>query len=316
MAFPSMLHANMSLPTGTVTFLFTDVEGSTRLLNAHPDAYRRAIQRHHDLLAEAIAVNHGVVFETVGDGVYAAFARPSDAVAAALWGQLALQTEDWGETPIRVRMGIDLGEIELHGSVYFVAPLVRCARLMSTAHGGQVVVARRSDTRRHAHQRGSAHPCRAEGPLGHGTWPGGSFLPGGSEGRVRAGPASAWSRERARQVHAGGVPGHCAIDGSAGDGDRSAGARRAGAGTGAGRGPGDVPRAGCRVRARGSGGRHPIARAASGWAAEYAVRDCRGQKPRAALIAGGRSSDAPERMEAPLSELWTGWGTGAECVTR
>src|SRR5207302_1239208 len=94
------------LPTGTVTFLFTDVEGSTKLLNAHPDVYRRAVRRHHDLLAEAVAAQGGVVFETVGDAAYAAFARPTDAVAAALAGQLALHREEWGETPIKVRMGL------------------------------------------------------------------------------------------------------------------------------------------------------------------------------------------------------------------
>ena len=85
------------LPTGVVTFLFTDVEGSTKLLNAHPDAYRAAVRRHHDLLAEAVAGNTGVVFETVGDAVYGAFARPTGAVAAALRGQLGLHAEAWGE---------------------------------------------------------------------------------------------------------------------------------------------------------------------------------------------------------------------------
>ena len=79
------------LPTGTVTFLFTDLEGSTRLLQAHPAAYRDAVRRHHDLLRGAVEAHGGVVFETVGDAVYAAFARPTDAVAAALAGQLALQ---------------------------------------------------------------------------------------------------------------------------------------------------------------------------------------------------------------------------------
>ena len=85
------------LPTGTVTFLFTDLEGSTRLLEAHPAAYRDAVRRHHALLRGAVEAHGGVVFETVGDAVYAAFARPTDAVAAALAGQLALQREDWGD---------------------------------------------------------------------------------------------------------------------------------------------------------------------------------------------------------------------------
>ena len=119
------------LPTGTVTFLFTDLEGSTALLQAHPDAYRDAVRRHHDLLRGAVEAAGGVVFETVGDAVYAAFARPTDAVAAALAGQLALQREDWGATgPLRVRMAVHLGEVEVQGAHYFGAPALplRAAR--------------------------------------------------------------------------------------------------------------------------------------------------------------------------------------------
>jgi predicted ATPase len=137
-----------ALPTGTVTFLFTDLEGSTRLLQAHPGAYREAVARHHALLRGAVEAHGGVVFETVGDAVYAAFARPTDAVAAALAGQLALRREAWGATgEFRVRMGVHLGEVEAYpapgaaqGARYFGQPLVRCARLTATAHGGQVVL--------------------------------------------------------------------------------------------------------------------------------------------------------------------------------
>src|SRR5262245_65813042 len=70
------MSVNRTLPTGTVTFLFTDLEGSTRLLQAHPAAYREAVRRHHELLLEAVEASDGAVFETVGDAVYAAFARP------------------------------------------------------------------------------------------------------------------------------------------------------------------------------------------------------------------------------------------------
>src|SRR5262245_53691396 len=130
-----------SLPEGTVTFLFTDLEESTRLLEAHPAAYREAVRRHHDLLREAVEGHGGAVFETVGDAVYAAFARPTDAVAAALAGQLALSREPWGATgELRVRMGIHLGEVERQGAHYFGAPLYRCSRLTATAHGGQAVL--------------------------------------------------------------------------------------------------------------------------------------------------------------------------------
>jgi class 3 adenylate cyclase len=131
------------LPTGTVTFLFTDLEGSTRLLGAHPDAYREAVARHHALLQEAVAEQGGAVFETVGDAVYAAFAAPTDAVAAALAGQLALQAQDWGELgagALVARMGLHTGEVEVQGGHYFGAPLYRCARLTATAHGVQTVL--------------------------------------------------------------------------------------------------------------------------------------------------------------------------------
>ena len=137
-----------TLPAGTVTFLFTDLEGSTGPQQAHPAAYREAVRRHHDLLRGAVEAHGGMVFETVGDAVYAAFHRPTDAVAAALAGQLALGREAWGATgPLRARMGVHLGEAEAypapgaaHGARYFGLPLVRCARLMATAHGGQTVL--------------------------------------------------------------------------------------------------------------------------------------------------------------------------------
>jgi predicted ATPase/class 3 adenylate cyclase len=130
-----------ALPAGTVTFLFTDLEGSTRLLEAHPHAYQDAVARHHALLRGAVEAHGGAVFETVGDAVYAAFARPTDAVAAALAGQVALHREAWGAVgELRVRMGLHTGEVERQGAHYFGAPLYRGARLTATAHGGQVVL--------------------------------------------------------------------------------------------------------------------------------------------------------------------------------
>src|SRR5687767_9387997 len=84
------------LPTDTVTFLFTDIEGSTRLLERHPEAYPHALRRHHQLLQDAVESQDGAVFELGGDAVYAAFARPSCAVEAALQAQLALLREPWG----------------------------------------------------------------------------------------------------------------------------------------------------------------------------------------------------------------------------
>ncbi len=131
----------MDLPAGTVTFLFTDVESSTRLLQAHPRGYGAAIARHHELLANAVEQAGGIVFETVGDAVYAAFSDPAAAVRAAVDGQHALQAEAWPDTgELRVRMGLHTGPVELRGAHYFGAPLYRCARIMSAAHGGQVVL--------------------------------------------------------------------------------------------------------------------------------------------------------------------------------
>jgi len=128
-------------PSGTVTFLFTDVEGSTRLLERHPDVYRSAIAWHHTILCEAVEQNRGSVFETVGDAVYAAFASPGDAVAAALRAQHELHAASWGEIgSLKVRMGLHTGEVERQGDHYFGAALYRCGRLTDAAHGGQVLL--------------------------------------------------------------------------------------------------------------------------------------------------------------------------------
>ncbi len=87
----------LDLPTGTVTFLFTDIEGSTRRWEHHPEAMRRALARHDTLLRQVITAHGGVVFKMVGDAVYAAFAMAADAVAAALAAQRAVMAEEWSE---------------------------------------------------------------------------------------------------------------------------------------------------------------------------------------------------------------------------
>ena len=130
------------LPTGTVTFLFTDLEGSTRLWEQKPEAMRAALARHDAILRHAIGEHHGVVFSTMGDGMAAAFASAPDALAAALGAQQNLGEEDWVESgPLLVRMGVhsDEGRLRAHGE-YVNRPLNRCARLMGVAHGGQVLV--------------------------------------------------------------------------------------------------------------------------------------------------------------------------------
>ncbi|HVK02196.1 MAG TPA: tetratricopeptide repeat protein [Armatimonadaceae bacterium] len=131
----------MALPTGTVTFLFTDIEGSTRLWEKHPDAMRVALARHDDLLARAIAAADGYVFKTAGDAFCAAFATATSGVAAMLAAQVALLAEPWPEeTPIKVRMALHTGAVESRDDDYFGPPLNRVARLLSTGHGGQCLL--------------------------------------------------------------------------------------------------------------------------------------------------------------------------------
>ncbi|MCD6056913.1 MAG: adenylate/guanylate cyclase protein [Thermomicrobiales bacterium] len=124
-----------------VTFLFTDVEGSTRLWEAQPRAMSVALARHDALLHAAIATADGTVFKTVGDAFCAAFATPEGAIAAAVAGQKALADEAPDAlTPLKVRMAIHSGLVERRAGDYFGPPLNRVARLLATAHGEQIVV--------------------------------------------------------------------------------------------------------------------------------------------------------------------------------
>jgi predicted ATPase/class 3 adenylate cyclase len=131
------------LPTGTVTFLFTDVGGSTRLWEQHPAAMRAATGRHDALVEEKVEGNGGVVVRPRGEGDsrFAVFARASDAVAAAFTLQLALHTESWPTpVPVRVRMALHTGEADLRDGDYYGATVNRCARLRAIAHGGQTIL--------------------------------------------------------------------------------------------------------------------------------------------------------------------------------
>ena len=131
----------MVLPTGTVTFLFTDIEGSTSLWEAHPRAMRWAARRHDSILKQEVLANHGVVFKHTGDGICAAFGAPSEAIAAAFDAQRALLVEPWGEIGgLRVRMGVHTGEVEQEDGDYAGTALNLVSRLMSAAHGGQTVL--------------------------------------------------------------------------------------------------------------------------------------------------------------------------------
>lgn len=129
------------LPTGTVTFLFTDVEGSTRLWERDPEAMSKALSRHDDLLRNVVEAYGGVVFKTVGDAFCAAFSTAPEAVETALEAQKSLLSEAWEEAgPLRVRMALCAGTAEERGGDYFGAPLNRVARLLSAGHGGQVLL--------------------------------------------------------------------------------------------------------------------------------------------------------------------------------
>jgi predicted ATPase len=123
-----------------VTFLFTDIEGSTRLWQADEMAMRAALLRHDELVRMAVAESDGVVFSSMGDGIAAAFSSASSAVLAALSCQRVLEEESWPTAwPIRVRMGIHTGEVEARDGDYFGTAVNRAARLMNIAHGGQVL---------------------------------------------------------------------------------------------------------------------------------------------------------------------------------
>src|SRR5262245_44327019 len=130
----------MQPPSGTVTFLFTDVEGSTRLWQECPDEMSEALARHDEILRAAIDAHEGYVFSTAGDAFAAAFGRAAEAVNAALDAQRALQAEEWpGGVELRVRMGLHTGAAIERGGDYFGPELNRAARVMSAAHGGQVL---------------------------------------------------------------------------------------------------------------------------------------------------------------------------------
>jgi len=120
-------------PSGVVTFLFTDVEGSTRRWEADADAMRMALAAHDEVLQSVIEARGGFMFKHTGDGVCAAFASPRSAVDAAVAAQLALE--------LPVRMGLATGEAELRSGDYFGTVLNRAARVMAAGHGGQVLLA-------------------------------------------------------------------------------------------------------------------------------------------------------------------------------
>jgi class 3 adenylate cyclase len=125
-------------PSGTITFLFTDIEGSTRLWQQDEAAMRSALERHDAIVHAAIEGHGGYVFSTGGDGFGVAFARAGDAVAAAVEAQAALGAEPWPDgVLIRVRMGVHTGEVTERDGDYFGTPVNQTARLMAVGHGAR-----------------------------------------------------------------------------------------------------------------------------------------------------------------------------------
>ncbi|MCB9177032.1 MAG: SUMF1/EgtB/PvdO family nonheme iron enzyme [Caldilineae bacterium] len=151
------------LPTGTVTFLFTDIEGSTQRWDEHPDAMRAALERHDALMRQAVEASAGQVFKTVGDAFCAAFATAGAGLAAAIEAQRAIAAEVWsrfgeGFPPILVRMGLHTGEATERGGDYFGQPVNRVARIEAAGNGGQLLLSR--ETRRLVESEGLPESCR------------------------------------------------------------------------------------------------------------------------------------------------------------
>jgi WD40 repeat protein/class 3 adenylate cyclase len=133
------------LPAGTVTFLFTDIEGSTRLLRELGDRYAGVLTDHHRLLREVFETHGGREVDTQGDSFFVAFGDASDAVRAAGAAQRALAAHRWpGETDVRVRMGIHTGEPLVAGDNYVGIDVHRAARIAAAAYGGQVLLSART----------------------------------------------------------------------------------------------------------------------------------------------------------------------------
>lgn len=135
----------MDHPTGAVTFLFTDVEGSTKLAQSFPELYPEALKRHNEILKKAVEIHNGFVFKTVGDAFCCAFHNPADAIRSAIKIQKSLLNEKWNEVKIKVRIGIHSGKAEWNGNDYMgYITLARSSRVMSVAYGEQIIVSQDS----------------------------------------------------------------------------------------------------------------------------------------------------------------------------
>jgi predicted ATPase/class 3 adenylate cyclase len=134
---------SISPSDGPITFLFTDIAGSTQRWEQTPEIMRAELIRHNALVRMAIEAHYGAVFKTVGDAIYAAFSNAHAALSAAIDAQRMLQSEDWGISgPLRVRMALHTGIVEMHDNDYVGLVLNQAARLLAAGHGGQILLSR------------------------------------------------------------------------------------------------------------------------------------------------------------------------------
>jgi class 3 adenylate cyclase len=130
-----------ALPSGTVTFLFTDIEGSTALLRELGDGYADVLARERSILREALGSAGGQEIDTQGDAFFFSFTRAREAVAGAVAAQRALAAEQWpGDVAVKVRMGLHTGEPSVGEEGYVGLDVVRAARICSAGHGGQILL--------------------------------------------------------------------------------------------------------------------------------------------------------------------------------
>src|SRR5262245_17688823 len=135
------------LPSGTVTFLFSDIEGSTILLRRLRDGYPAVLAQHQRLLRDAFEEHGGSEIDTQGDSCFFCFRKARDAVRAAVAGQRALQSQAWpDDVEVRVRMGIHTGEASLSENRYHGLAVHRAARICAAGHGGQILLSQTSHT--------------------------------------------------------------------------------------------------------------------------------------------------------------------------
>src|SRR5579864_1141640 len=131
----------MALPDGTVTLLFTDIEGSTRLLQLLGDEYAGVLQQHHQIIRDAVREYEGTEVDTQGDAFFVAFGSATAALSAAISAQRGLASADWpAGASVRVRMGLLTGQPRVAGDHYVGIDVHRAARIAAAGHGGQILL--------------------------------------------------------------------------------------------------------------------------------------------------------------------------------